>query len=172
MIFVVAHPPVGRLIKPQINFFQAHDIPVYATSHIYSGKQDPVNDTDLDQVVFGDMPWLLVSDDRTQLLRQTIQPYENHKPGPLDRLFALGMDAYSLSRVLPHMQGNQTANIPGATATLVIRQDRRIQRQLTWARFDKGVPVILEMLNNGETDVEDIQGDQTEEERPASGAGA
>ena len=38
-IFVVASPSMGRQIKPFINYYYAYDLPVIATSRIYSGKR-------------------------------------------------------------------------------------------------------------------------------------
>ena len=174
MLFLAARPVTGRLIKPQINFFQAHDIPVYSTSHIYTGIPDPVNDTDLNQITFGDMPWLLRNDNRAKLLRASVEG-KKQSDGNLKRLFALGMDAYLLSRVLPYLEPDGAVILKGVTADrLNINKDRHIERQLTWARFEKGEPSILDKLD-GTEGYENIEPDQMEQidsplgTRPASG---
>lgn len=175
LLFLAAQPVTGRLIKPQINFFHAHDIPVYSTSHIYTGSPDPVNDTDLNQIAFPDMPWLLRNDSRAKLLRAAVQPKKRNK-ADLERLFALGMDAYLLSRVIPYLEPDMTMALKGVTADhLNISKDQHIERRLTWARFENGEPSILESME-GTDGYENIQPDQIEQigpplgARPASGA--
>ena len=59
MLFLAAHAEQARLIVPQLHFFQAHDLPMYAISYVYSGNPDPVVDADLDGLIFGDMRWML-----------------------------------------------------------------------------------------------------------------
>ena len=165
LLFLVARPVAGRLIKPQINFFQAHDIPVYSTSHIYTGVRDSVNDADLNQVIFGDMPWLLRKDNRSKLLHDTVNEQRPSK-GDLDRLFALGMDAYLLSRVIPYFDLNAAMKLKGFTAErLNIGNDRRIERQLTWAQFEQGEPHVLEP-KEAMDGFESIQPDQIESLTP------
>ena len=162
MLFLAARPVTGRLIKPQINFFQAHDIPVYSTSHIYTGTPDPVNDTDLNQITFGDMPWLLRNDNRAKLLHASVEGKKQNE-GNLKRLFALGMDAYLLSRVLPYLDADASVTLKGVTADrLNINKNRHIERQLTWARFEKGEPSILDTLE-GTEGYENIEPDQMEQ---------
>jgi len=58
-IFLAATTTQARLIVPQLRFFQAHGVPLYATSYIYTGKPDPAMDADLDGLVFGEMRWIL-----------------------------------------------------------------------------------------------------------------
>ncbi|MDJ0958299.1 MAG: penicillin-binding protein activator [Arenicellales bacterium] len=162
MLFLAARPVTGRLIKPQINFFHAHDIPVYSTSHIYTGTPDPVNDTDLNQITFGDMPWLLRNDNRAKLLHASVEGTKQSE-GNLKRLFALGMDAYLLSRVLPYLEADTAVTLKGVTADrLSVNKDRHIERQLTWARFEKGEPSILDTLE-GPKGYENIEPDQMEQ---------
>ncbi len=58
-LFLAANHDQARLVVPQLRFFQAHDLPLYATSYVYSGKPEPAVDADLDGLVFGDMKWML-----------------------------------------------------------------------------------------------------------------
>ncbi len=171
MLFLAAQPVTARLIKPQINFFQAHDIPVYATSHIYTGEPDPVNDTDLNKIIFPDMPWLLRNDTRAKMLRAAVQS-ERGDEADLERLFALGIDAYLLSRVIPYMEPDMTVELKGVTAErLSISKDQQIVRQLTWARFENGEPSILQSTE-GTGFYENIQPDQMEKIESPLGAGS
>ena len=174
IVFLVSRPVAGRLIKPQINFYQAHDIPVYSTSHIYSGIRDIVNDTDLNQVIFGDMPWLLLDDNRSRMLHESVES-QTHPRGSLERLFALGMDAYLLSQVIPYLEGKHSLLLKGVSGDrLRLDENGHIQRQLTWARFDEGAPSVLD-YTEGTDSYENIQPDEnrapgaTSGVRPASG---
>jgi outer membrane PBP1 activator LpoA protein len=58
-LFLAASSKYARLVVPQLRFFQAHDLPLYATSYVYSGKPEPGVDADLDGLVFGEMKWML-----------------------------------------------------------------------------------------------------------------
>ena len=58
-IFLAATTTRARLIVPQLRFFQAHDVPLYGTSYVYSGKPEPAMDADLDGLIFGEMRWIL-----------------------------------------------------------------------------------------------------------------
>ncbi|MDH3690084.1 MAG: penicillin-binding protein activator, partial [Gammaproteobacteria bacterium] len=144
LIFLAAQPQPGRLLKPQLNFYGAHDVPVYATSHIYVGKPDKVNDADLDGVIFGDMPWLLAQQGRISLLRQTIQVEWPNRNTPLDRLYALGLDAYNIIPQLNRLRADPSARYSGATAALTLAPDGRLLRRLQWARFENGEPIPIE----------------------------
>ncbi len=58
-LFLAANAEQARLVVPQLRFFQAHDLLIYATSYVYTGVPDPVTDTDLDGLIFSDMKWIL-----------------------------------------------------------------------------------------------------------------
>ncbi len=144
-LFLAAKTSTARLLKPQINFFQAHNVPVYATSHIYSGKPDPVNDIDLNDIVFGDMPWLLANDGRIRNARKRIQGPWPFAFSPLDRLFALGMDSYAIIPALARLREDQDLLIEGVTADLSMDRTGRVIRHLSWAKFENGRPVMQEL---------------------------
>ena len=140
-LFLAAKPSTARLLKPQLNFYQAHDVLVYATSHVFSGKPDPVNDADLNGIVFGDMPWILVNDGWIQSVRQNIQGAWPYAYSSIDRLFALGMDTYAIIPVLDRLREDQSFSIAGVTANLSMDRNGRVIRHLSWARFEDGRPV-------------------------------
>ena len=143
-IFMAADARRGRLIKPQLNYHHAKHVPVYATSHIYTGKPDPVQDADLDGVLFGDMPWMLVASGRIGELKRTVQGEWPHVKSDLDRLYALGVDSYA---VLPHLNrlgGENAERYAGVTSALSLDPEGRLHRSLAWARFRNGVPRLLD----------------------------
>lgn len=159
IIFLAARPVPGRLINPQINFYQAHDIPVYSTSHIFTGNLDTVNDTDLNRVMFGDMPWVLRNDNRTTMLKSLVEAASPPQTG-LERLFALGMDAYLLSRVIPYLEPRTAITLSGVSGDrLLVGKSGHIERRLTWAEFENGAPEILDDMEVSYI-YENIQPDQ------------
>ena len=58
-LFLAADAKQSRLLVPQLRFFQAHNLPMYATSKIFTGRINPAVDADLDGLVFGDMNWMV-----------------------------------------------------------------------------------------------------------------
>ncbi|GJM07124.1 MAG: penicillin-binding protein activator [marine bacterium B5-7] len=136
-IAMIASPKVARQILPYLRYYYAKDIPVYATSYAYSGRQHAGELRDLNGLHFCDIPWMVTkryAKDRQQL--QSIWPsvYDN-----FPRLFALGEDAYHLTvgdgllqlRLMPEL------GIAAATGRLTLT-DQSIHRTLTWARVRRG----------------------------------
>ncbi|MET0231854.1 MAG: penicillin-binding protein activator, partial [Rhodanobacteraceae bacterium] len=97
-IFISMRPQQARLLLPQLKIASVN-APVFATSHIYTGDANPGLDRDLDGVEFCDAPWLFGPvpgrPERDLMSRQIASAN-----GVGARLFAFGMDAYSL---LPYM---------------------------------------------------------------------
>ncbi len=159
-LFLAADAKNARLIKPQLNYNRALRLPVYATSHVFTGQGNPVLDVDLDGIMFGDMPWMLVGDGKVQALRQTLQhdqwPYAH---SPLDRLYALGVDAYAIVPQLNRMSSENSVHFSGVTSGLSLERDGRFHRQLLWAQFRKGVPQLLDTFfkYKGQFEVDDEQ---------------
>lgn len=143
-IFLAASPRSARLIKPQLNYYRARSVPVYATSHIYTGKPDPAHDADLDGIRFGDMPWMLVHGGRMEKLRQSLQRDWPYAGSDLDRLYALGVDSYAILPHLNRISAESSARYAGVTSGLTIDRDGRLQRQLAWARFRNGTPRLID----------------------------
>lgn len=142
-LFLAAKPRHARLIKPQLNYFHAGDIPVYATSDIYAGRPDPAQDADLDGIQFGDMPWMLINSGRYAELRQ-LQTDWRYAHTELDRLYALGMDSYAILSQLNRISTENSARFAGVTSGLSLDSEGRLQRQLAWAKFRNGVPRLLD----------------------------
>ncbi len=143
-IFLGADAKHARLIKPQINYNRAARLPVYATSHVFTGRGDPGLDADLDGIMFGDMPWILVGDGKIQQLRETLQRDWPYARSSLDRLYALGVDAYAVIPWLNRMGADSGVRFGGVTSGLSLDLDGRLHRQLVWAQFKKGVPQLLD----------------------------
>jgi len=135
MIFLIAGPEQGRQIKPTLAFHYADDLPVYATSHIYSGRENPKDNRDLNGIRFNTMPWLLGEDfPEKSLLDQHTQSSAIY-----NRLHALGVDAFRLYPRLPQLQSIEQARLYGATGALRMARGHRLERVQVWAEFQRGL---------------------------------
>jgi len=136
-IFVGAEPAQGRLLRPALRFHLIDDLPVYATSNIF--EPDSAANSDLDGILFPDMPWVVSPDDVAAQLRNTLSRYWPSRMRGRGRLFAFGFDAY---RMIPTLQAH-AANLsgsatPGMTGLLSVDSAGRVRRQLNWARVVGG----------------------------------
>ncbi|MDP2506343.1 MULTISPECIES: penicillin-binding protein activator [unclassified Oceanobacter] len=138
-VFLVAQPQQARQIKPTLAFNFAVDLPVYATSHVYSGHNDTDHDRDLDGIRFCDLPWVL---EGGPLYDQVEQNSDNGQ-GPYLRLYALGVDAYRLLPRLPQLQAFPNSRLEGETGVIQLDAERRVHRQSVCAIFRDGRPVLL-----------------------------
>jgi outer membrane PBP1 activator LpoA protein len=136
-IFVSMRPPQARLLLPQLHLAGVAK-PVFGTSHIYAGNDDPAADADLNGVEFCDAPWLFNAQpglpDRGDIAAAL--PVVR---GAGARLFAFGMDAWALAPYLDWLRAHPGSYLPGATGQLAEDDFGRVQRVLTWARFSNGV---------------------------------
>ena len=139
-IFMAAFPADARQFMPQLAFHHGGELPVYATSHVWSGVPDPTSDRDLDGVVFGDMPWMVAPSGSDRLLRDRIAAALGERGSRLPRLHAFGADAYRLAIGLRRITGDRLASLDGHTGRLSAGEDHRIARRLTWTRFAGGAP--------------------------------
>jgi hypothetical protein len=144
-LFLLGNSNQTRLIKPQIDFHHAHDLVVYSLNSNYAGTPDTVKDLDLEGIVFGDMPWVLNHGIRSQVLRNRVPQQESRDGTVLDRLFALGMDAYGLINNISGMQQNGNLIYPGITGDLSVSTTGRVHRRLEWFRIHRAKPVHLRL---------------------------
>ncbi len=142
-IFMAAFSRQGRLLRPQLRFHRASDIPVYATSHVFSGSLKPDMDRDMNDVRFSDMPWTLLNQDKNGNLKKQIKRVWPNTSNRYMRLFALGIDAYQIVPELNRMRRNRFTSIQGSTGILYLDISNRVQRRLLWAQFKNGVPKVL-----------------------------
>ncbi|WP_027960865.1 penicillin-binding protein activator [Halomonas halodenitrificans] len=144
LLFMLALPEYARQVPPTLDYYGAGNLPVYATSHLFSGRLTPRLDSDLDDVLFLDIPWQIPDaaaggEDALAFTASYHALHEETDPN-LFRLSAMGVDAFELARRLPQFQLVSGSELRGATGTLRLGQDGRLQRTLPWARFVDGVP--------------------------------
>ena len=136
MIFIAGNPRQARLIKPQLKFHHAKDLPVYSTSGISSSNADPDADRDLDGIQFVDTPWTLQPEQNAdyqavaQLWPKLSQRYA--------KFFALGIDAYKMIPSLRRLMVNGSETLPLNTGTISVDKNGRVSRELMLATYEKG----------------------------------
>lgn len=141
-VFLAALPRQARLLRPQLSYHYASDLPVYATSHIFSGNVNISADQDINDILYCDIPWLLSDSPGVELLRDSSGLQLPGGEARLPRFAALGVDAY---RVIPHLQrlaAHKYNQFEGMTGKLSIGGQNRIFRKLTWAQFRNGRPEV------------------------------
>ncbi|WP_311971641.1 penicillin-binding protein activator [Pseudomonas baltica] len=134
-IFLAATPQLAQQIKPTLNYQYAGDVPVYATSHVYSASGDQAQYNDMAGVRFCETPWLL---DTGNALRQQVVRQWPQSAGSLGRLYAMGADAFLLAPRLDQLKALPDNRIDGLSGSLSMTTGQRIERQLPWAQFDGG----------------------------------
>ena len=134
-IFLAATPQQAQQIKPTLNYQYAGDLPVYATSHVFSASGDQNQYNDMNGVRFCETPWLL---DSSNPLRQQVAAQWPQAGGSLGRLYAMGIDAYNLTPRLGQMKALPDSQIDGLSGSLRMSPTQRVERQLPWAEFVNG----------------------------------
>ena len=137
-IFLAARPQKGRQLRPQLKFYHAGDLPIYATSHIYSGVENVEQDRDLGHISFVDTPWLLDDEVQSPLSRRNLQRLLPGVRGQYARLYAMGIDAYNLLANLPLLQSQSGRTLSGKSGTLYMDSRNRLHRLLAWAEMEQG----------------------------------
>ena len=140
-VFLAGFPREARLLRPQIIFLRAPDLPIYATSHVFEGVPEPQHDLDLDGIVFNDMPWVLAPASDEDGLRERILALWPAASEGFIRYYAFGADAYRLQRWMFRLADRPgEAAVTGRTGRLTVREDARVRIEMAWARFRNGVP--------------------------------
>lgn len=134
-IFLAATPQQAQQIKPTLNFQYAGDLPVYATSHVFSASGDQAQYNDMTGIRFCETPWLL---DTSNPLRQQVTRQWPQANGSMGRLYAMGVDAYTLASRLGQLKALPDSRVDGLSGNLGMSTNQRIERQLPWAQFVGG----------------------------------
>ena len=136
-IYLIADPVQTRLFKPFVDVSvsqTAPRLPVYASSRSHSTSLDSTDQRDLNGLTFTEMPWML-SEQSSVELRQQYQQLFADQDETLQRLFAMGYDAYQLVGSLRQQQQLPATVFPGLTGQLRLTPEGSIVRQLSWASY-------------------------------------
>jgi outer membrane PBP1 activator LpoA protein len=134
-VFLAAEIDKARLIRPYINA----TIPVYATSQVFSGNSNTLTNYDLADVRFFDMPWMLQPDHPAVMIYPRALPALTPD---LERLYALGIDAYRTLQILFEHNPANVLPLDGVTGKIT-QSGHVFQREgiLAIMRQGQGVPI-------------------------------
>lgn len=117
--------------------FLGNSLAIFATSQVNAARTTP-GGRDLNRVRFVDMPWMLQAD------HPAVMVYPRPSLGDsadLDRLYALGIDAFRLGLEL--LQHSGSATLDGVTGRIRLNKDQSFSRELTAAQFVDGKTLIV-----------------------------
>ena len=143
-IFSPGQAKAERLLRPQLKFYFAGDVPTYATADAF--EPDANANQDLDGLIFPDAPWLLGGALVESVREATSAAWAAGGPRR-NILFAFGFDAARLAaalRVLSTQNASATSlAVDGLTGRLTIGADGHVLRDLMWAEIRNGEPRVL-----------------------------
>jgi len=142
-IFMLSQPRAARQIKPFIDFYFALDLPVIATKRVYSGKNDPQLDNDLNGIEFSDVPLYISQQSDILGTRNTIKEIDPKiLNGSNGRFFAIGFDAYQIISQITKLQAFPDYRWYGLSGEIGVDENGFVHRYLTWAKFKNGIPQV------------------------------
>lgn len=156
VIFMAVDSEQALLLRPQLQFHHAGKVPLISTSQVFSGAADADRDGDLTGIKYNDIPWILTDATTGSALYTTIS--NNHQDS-IQKLIALGIDAYQLHQQLDNMRLDPSLSIEGKTGALSLAEGNRIRRRLEWAEFQEGVPIRISGALPVETSLPPLQGE-------------
>jgi outer membrane PBP1 activator LpoA protein len=131
MVFLAADPARARLIRPYVSI----DLPVYATSQVFAGNSNTLVNFDLNDIHFIDMPWLLQPDHPAVMIYP--RPDPPLEPD-LERLYALGIDAFRLVQIMLANSEPATLPLDGVTGNIHLNANHQFVREAIQAQFKQG----------------------------------
>lgn len=138
IIFLAADVAKARLARPYLNPVAT----TYATSQVFAGKGKQILNIDLNGVRFVDMPWLLEPDHTAVMVYPKPEP---NNSVDLDRLYALGIDAFRLATSLAGGEVHNGFALDGVTGKINLN-GQVFERDLTSAQFQEGEAVLMNKL--------------------------
>lgn len=128
----------GKAARAALALNGAGALPVFASSEI-GNNNDPKTNAQLDGVEFVQMPWLLGQSNDLGLTAAQLAKLPSARGGG-SRLNAVGIDAWLITTHLNAWLVNPNGSFNGATGSLHLEPNGRIERQLPWMVYRGGVP--------------------------------
>ena len=116
----------------------AGGIPVFAGTDITDGSDAKTN-SQLDGIEFLQMPWLVNRGNSLNISAAQLLKLPSAR-GPGAKLNAFGADAWLIATRLQVWLASPNSEIAGATGSLHLEPDGRIERSLPWSVFRAGIP--------------------------------
>lgn len=135
-VYIVASQDEIALIKPMIAMRTGshNGATLYASSRSAQGNTGPDFRLEMEGLQFSEIPML--AGDNPGLQQQALAAVNNDYS--LARLYAMGVDAWSLANHFSQMRQVQGFQLNGNTGTLTADQDCVINRKLTWLKYQQG----------------------------------
>ncbi|WP_426578015.1 penicillin-binding protein activator [Xenorhabdus stockiae] len=135
-VYIVATTDELTLIKPMIDMaISSRKKPaLYASSRSNKADAGPDFRLEMDGMQFSDVP--LLTGANVPLMRQAASKFGNDYS--LMRLYAMGIDAWSLANHFTQLQQASGFNMNGESGELSATNDCTIYRQLPWMQFSNG----------------------------------
>ena len=138
-VYIVATQDQMTLIKPMIDMTTTSRTKpaLFASSRSYQAGAGPDFRLEMEGVQFSDLP--LLAGTNPQLQQQVSRQFRNDYS--LVRLYAMGMDAWTLANHFAEMRQLPGFQVAGATGVLTASPDCVITRKLTWLQYRQGMIV-------------------------------
>jgi outer membrane PBP1 activator LpoA protein len=133
----------ARLLRPQLGYQYAGDLPIYMTSLAFTPDLKETNQ-DLNGILFPGMPWLL-PDSTLDGARQLAEQSANSQ-GWHTQYFAFGYDALQLALAIAGGRNTQSVLVAGLSGQLRLADSGRVQRELVWARIRNGEATLVDAV--------------------------
>lgn len=143
LIFLALDAAKSRMVRSYLD----PDIPVYATSQVFIGSDNFLLNNDLNDIQFVDMPWLLQPDHPAVMAYRHTDKTRNTD---MERLYALGIDAFRLMTYLlqPQSQATHEISFDGVTGYIRFAPPNLFVREPVAAQFAQGKVQLIELQKN------------------------
>ncbi len=135
-IFLASNSTLAKQVTPTLAFLFAQDVPVLATSRVFDENSDPEDNRDLAALEFLSPPWQARED-------QPLEQAESSTPLELQKLEAMGVDAFYLSRRFRQFE-DPGFRYRGKTGNIFLGRTGSLSRTMEWVRIDGDKMVLVQ----------------------------
>ncbi|WP_145531428.1 penicillin-binding protein activator [Yersinia kristensenii] len=138
-VYIIAAPAELTLIKPMIDMATStrSKPALFASSRSYQAGAGPDYRLEMEGIQFSDIP--LMAGTNPALMQQAAAKFANDYS--LVRLYAMGIDAWTLSNHFAEMRQIPGFQVSGTTGDLTASADCVITRKLPWLQYRQGMVV-------------------------------
>ena len=137
LIFLALDAAKSRLLRAYLD----PEVPVYATSQVFTGNDHFLQNNDLNGIIFSDMPWLLQPDHPAVMVYRQSGKTQS---ADMERLYALGIDAFRLMiRLLRSPDAGEIA-LDGVTGQIRSTFPALFVREPVTAQFVEGKAQLIQ----------------------------
>ncbi|PEH54721.1 penicillin-binding protein activator [Yersinia kristensenii] len=138
-VYIIATPAELTLIKPMIDMATStrSKPALFASSRSYQAGAGPDYRLEMEGIQFSDIP--LMAGTNPALMQQAAAKFANDYS--LVRLYAMGIDAWTLSNHFAEMRQIPGFQVSGTTGDLTASADCVITRKLPWLQYRQGMVV-------------------------------